>query len=42
MGSPSAVGIDNDLTASEASITLRSTDDEEAGGLDLPKSGDGK
>lgn len=35
VGSPAAVGVDDDLTASEASITLWSTDDEEAGGLDL-------
>jgi hypothetical protein len=35
VGSPTTVGVDNDLTASETGITLRSTNDEEARGLDL-------
>ena len=32
---PTTVRIDNDLTAGETGITLRTTDDETAGGLDL-------
>jgi hypothetical protein len=32
---PATVGIDNDLASGETGITLRSTDDEEATGLDL-------
>lgn len=35
VGTPTTVGIDNDLTASETGITLRTTDDEAAGGLDV-------
>lgn len=35
VGTPSTVGIDNDLATSQTSVTLRTTDDEEAGGLNL-------
>jgi hypothetical protein len=35
VGTPAAVGVDNDLTASEASVTLGTSDDKEAGRLDL-------
>lgn len=35
VGTPAAVGVDDDLAASETGIALRTTDDEEAGGLDL-------
>mgnify|MGYP003624095068 CR=1 FL=1 len=35
MGAPTAVGVDNDLTAGKTSITLRSTDDEETRGLNV-------
>ena len=35
VGAPAAVGVDDDLAASEAGVTLRTADDEEAGGLDL-------
>jgi hypothetical protein len=35
MSTPATVGIHNDLTTSEASITLRTTNDETAGGLNL-------
>jgi len=35
VGTPTTVGIDNDLTSGETSITLRSTNNELAGGLDL-------
>ena len=35
VGSPSTVGVDDDLTAGETGVTLRTTDDEEARWLDL-------
>ena len=35
MGAPTAVSVDDDLAASQTSITLGATDDEEAGGLNL-------
>ena len=35
VGTPATVGVDDDLAASETGITLRTTDDEAAGGLDL-------
>lgn len=35
MGTPATVGVDNDLTTSQTSITLGTTDDKEARGLDL-------
>lgn len=35
VGSPSTVGVNNDLAASQTSITLGSTNDEETRGLDL-------
>ena len=35
MGTPSSVGVDDDLATSQTSITLGSTDDEAARGLDL-------
>lgn len=35
VGTPATVGVDNDLTTSQTSVTLRSTDDEEARGLNL-------
>lgn len=35
VGTPSTVGVDDDLTSSKTSITLGSTNDEAAGGLDL-------
>lgn len=35
VGSPSTVGVDNDLATSQSSITLGSTNDEAARGLDL-------
>ena len=37
VGTPATVGVDNDLTAGKTSVTLRTTDDEETGGLDLDK-----
>lgn len=35
MGAPSSIGIDDDLTTSQTSITLRTTNDEATRGLDL-------
>jgi hypothetical protein len=35
VGTPTTVGVDDDLTAGETSITLRTTDDEAAGGLEV-------
>ena len=35
VGSPASVGVDNDLTTGQTGITLGSTNDEEARGLDL-------
>ncbi len=35
VGTPATVGVDDDLAAGEAGVTLGTTDDEEAGGLDL-------
>ena len=35
VGTPATVGVDDDLAASETGITLGTTDDEAAGGLDL-------
>ena len=35
VGTPATVGVDDDLTASETGVTLGTTDDEEARGLDL-------
>lgn len=35
VGTPATVGVDDDLAAGETGVTLRSTDDEETGGLDL-------
>jgi hypothetical protein len=35
MGTPSAVGVDDDLAAGQPSISLGSADDEETRGLDL-------
>lgn len=35
VGTPATVGVDNDLTTSETGITLRTTDDEAARGLDV-------
>lgn len=35
MGTPATVGVDDDLAAGETGITLGTTNDEEAGGLDL-------
>lgn len=35
VGTPTTVGVDNDLTASQTGVTLGTTDDEEARGLDL-------
>ena len=35
VGTPAAVGVDDDLAASQTGITLGATDDEEARGLDL-------
>lgn len=35
VGTPAAVGVDDDLAAGETGITLGTTNDEEAGGLDL-------
>ena len=35
VGTPATVGVDNDLTASQTGITLRTTDDEAARGLDV-------
>jgi hypothetical protein len=35
VGTPATVGVDDDLAASETGVTLGTTDDEEAGGLDL-------
>ena len=35
MSTPATIGIDDDLTASQTSITLRATNDEEARRLDL-------
>jgi len=37
VGTPPTVGVDNDLTSGETSITLRTTNDELARGLDLGK-----
>lgn len=37
VSAPTTVGVDDDLTASKTGVTLRSTDDEETGGLDLEK-----
>ena len=38
MGTPATVGVDNDLSSSQASVTLRTTNDEETRGLNLVKS----
>ena len=35
MSTPATIGIDDDLTASQTSITLRATNDEKARRLDL-------
>lgn len=35
VGTPTTVGVDNDLTACETGVTLRTTDNEATGGLDL-------
>ena len=35
MGTPAAVGVDDDLAAGQTGVTLRATNDEQAGGLDL-------
>lgn len=35
VGAPTAVGVDDDLAAGETGVTLRTTDDEETGRLDL-------
>lgn len=35
VGTPATVGVDDDLAAGETGVTLRTTNDEEAGGLDL-------
>ena len=35
MGTPSTVGVDDDLAAGETCVTLGTADDEETGGLDL-------
>lgn len=35
VGTPTTVGVDDDLTASETGVTLGSTDDEAAGGLEV-------
>lgn len=35
VGTPTAVGVDNDLATSQTGITLRATDDEETRGLNL-------
>lgn len=35
MGTPTTVGVDDDLTAGKTSITLGTTDDEKTRGLDL-------
>lgn len=35
VGTPATVGVDDDLTASQTGVTLGTTDDEEARGLDL-------
>lgn len=35
VGTPATVGVDDDLSASDTSITLRTTNDEEATGLEL-------
>jgi hypothetical protein len=35
VSAPAAVGVDDDLAASETGVTLRATDDKEARGLDL-------
>lgn len=37
VGTPTTVGVDNDLTAGETGVTLRTTDDEETRWLDLEK-----
>ena len=37
VGTPATVGIDDDFTSGEASITLRSTDNETTGRVDLKK-----
>lgn len=37
VGTPAAIGVDNNLPASQASVTLGATDDEEARGLDLKR-----
>jgi len=39
VSTPSTVGVDNDLTTSQTGITLRTTDDEEAGRLNLESRG---
>jgi hypothetical protein len=38
VGTPTTVGVDDDLTASETGITLGTANDEETGGLDLKRS----
>lgn len=35
MGSPSSVGVDDDLSAGEAGVTVRSTNDETARGVQV-------
>jgi len=35
VGTPAAVGVDDDLAAGQTGISLRTTDDEEARGLNL-------
>jgi hypothetical protein len=35
VGTPTAVGVNNDLATSQAGVTLGTADDEEARGLDL-------
>ena len=37
MSTPTTISVDNDLSSSQASVTLGSTDDEAARGLDLYK-----
>lgn len=37
MSTPSAVGVDDDLSAGKTSISLGTTDDEESRGLDLSR-----
>lgn len=39
MGTPATVGVDDDLTPSKTSISLRSTDDEATGRLNLWRTG---